>query len=181
MLGDSVRIKRMLDSLEQDIENFWTEKQRKCIRTGLEDGSYCRSNFTDLIISADGNVASPEYQREVKKCIYLWYNTKSGMCYVGKTDSERKARDNTHKQYFRAMKKRETNPSEKLPKASLFDHQLYHHNPEFWECITICQYTNNAEMNRLEPLHILVLNTSHSRINPMGFNSEAGGDWSASN
>jgi hypothetical protein len=43
-----------------------------------------------------------------------------------------------------------------------------------WDVITFCQGKDEEQINRLEPLSIILFNTSAERKNPMGFNVSAG-------
>lgn len=101
------------------------------------------------------------------------------MGYVGKTSKKRKDRDEQHKKSV----------------GIAFDEELYKdkvNQYQNWEVVTVCRYDNEVmgflcwnsfkknHADRLEPLFIILFNTSSMRKNKMGFNSSAGGSWGAS-
>jgi len=77
--------------------------------------------------------------------------------YVGATSSKRKRRDKQH------LERRELE-FEKVLNGDCTD----------WEVVTLCKFENKEQRDRLEPLFIIILNTSAERKKPLGFNMSAG-------
>jgi len=160
-MEDMRRISLLLQFLEEDVKRFWTAKQRKLIRKYLESGQFCLGIDSEEELK---ELEHPGMGPDTDHCIYLWRNNRTGFCYAGKTDRKRKVRDREH-----------------CKGSSFFDLEIQKEGRENWSIITICQYQTGQEMNRLEPLHIIVFNTSLDRgTKAMGYNTEVGGDWGAS-
>ena len=139
------RLQLMLKHAEQDIQ-CWTPKQRKLIANAIETKSFVTA-FDDL-----HKLQHDDMDATTDKCIYLWRNSNTRKGYIGKTSGSRSKRDSSHEKG-----------------NQLFDKELQK-DRKSWDCITVCQYEDEDQCERLECLHIIVFNTSYMMSNFMGYN-----------
>jgi len=160
-MEDMRRFAFILDHLESDVKTFWNKTQREMIRGYIETGAFCSGieNETELQKLQPAGLGP-----KTTNCIYMWRSNTTGRCYIGKTDRVRKRRDYEHRRG-----------------STTFDKEVQRQGVDNWSTITLCQYKTTTEMNRLEPLHVLVFNTSLDRgVKSMGYNTDVGGDFGAS-
>lgn len=178
---------RVLEHLRADISAIWTPKQRMLIVGGLASGGFCRGHIQEL--------KHPNLEDNSKSVIYSWFyigndpNLKF-MSYVGKTDRKLSKRNSEH---LKAAIAYGENPLMKKPQSfeiamseSVADAKMA---ADVWKCVPVASYgglpnqsvvDKGSRCNRLETLHIMVLNTSSARVPTMGYNKDIGGSWGAS-